>query len=187
MTKQNSQKTTTSGSSKTAGKGSAKSTSRGRASQAETPRRPRLLVLHGPNLNLLGSREPAVYGSLTLADINLRLAQHAEAAGADLEAFQSNHEGALIERIHAAREQQVDAIIINPAAYTHTSVALRDALLGVAIPFVEVHLSNVHARESFRQHSYFSDIAIGVICGLGADGYNLALEFLLNRIRQQQG
>lgn len=194
MTKQKSQKTTADTGSKTAGKsrqssakGAAGSRSRDHASQTEEARRPRLLVLHGPNLNLLGSREPEVYGSLTLADINRRLAQHAEAAGADLEAFQSNHEGALIERIHAAREQQVDAIIINPAAYTHTSVALRDALLGVAIPFVEVHLSNVHAREAFRQHSYFSDIAIGVICGLGADGYNLALEFLLNRIRQQQG
>ncbi|MCL2886566.1 MAG: type II 3-dehydroquinate dehydratase, partial [Betaproteobacteria bacterium] len=139
--------------------------------------------LHGPNLNLLGTREPEHYGRATLSDINLSLARLAEAGGVDLEAFQSNHEGALIERIHAAREQGVRAIIINPAAYTHTSVALRDALAAVAIPFIEVHLSNVHAREPFRQHSYFSDLAIGVICGLGPDGYRLALEYLLNDIR----
>lgn len=145
-------------------------------------KKPRILVMHGPNLNLLGTREPEHYGRMTLADINLALVQLAEAAGVELEAFQSNHEGALIERIHAAREQGVRAIIINPAAYTHTSVALRDALAGVAIPFVEVHLSNVHAREAFRHHSYFSDIAIGVICGLGHEGYRLALEYLLNKI-----
>lgn len=144
--------------------------------------KPRILVVHGPNLNLLGTREPEHYGSLTLADINLALGRMAESAGVDLEAFQSNHEGALIERIHTAREQGVQAIIINPAAYTHTSVALRDALAGVAIPFVEVHLSNVHARESFRHHSYFSDLAIGVICGLGHQGYVMALEFLLNKL-----
>ena len=143
--------------------------------------RPRILVLHGPNLNLLGTREPEHYGRATLADINLALARLAEAASVDLESFQSNHEGALIERIHAAREQGVRAIIINPAAYTHTSVALRDALAAVAIPFIEVHLSNVHARESFRQHSYFSDLALGVISGLGHEGYVLALEYLLNR------
>jgi 3-dehydroquinate dehydratase-2 len=142
----------------------------------------RVLVIHGPNLNLLGTREPEIYGSTTLSDINLSLARLAEAADVALEAFQSNHEGALIERIHAAREQGVGAIIINPAAYTHTSVALRDALAAVAIPFVEVHLSNVHAREGFRHHSYFSDLAIGVICGLGHDGYRLALEYLLNRL-----
>jgi 3-dehydroquinate dehydratase-2 len=142
----------------------------------------RILVVHGPNLNLLGTREPEHYGRVTLSDINLALSRLADAAGVDLEAFQSNHEGALIERIHAAREQGVQAIIINPAAYTHTSVALRDALAGVAIPFVEVHLSNVHARESFRHHSYFSDLAIGVICGLGHQGYLMALEFLLNKI-----
>ncbi|MFV0371331.1 MAG: type II 3-dehydroquinate dehydratase [Azonexus sp.] len=144
--------------------------------------RSRILVIHGPNLNLLGTREPEHYGRLTLADINLGLVKIAENAGVELETFQSNHEGALIERIHAAREQGVRAIIINPAAYTHTSVALRDALAGVAIPFIEVHLSNVHAREAFRQHSYFSDLAIGVICGLGHEGYRLALEYLLNRI-----
>lgn len=142
----------------------------------------RILVIHGPNLNLLGTREPDHYGRVTLADINLSLSRMAEAAGVDLECFQSNHEGALIERIHAAREQGVQAIVINPAAYTHTSVALRDALAGVAIPFVEVHLSNVHAREPFRHHSYFSDLAIGVICGLGHRGYLLALEYLLNQL-----
>ena len=144
--------------------------------------KPRILVVHGPNLNLLGTREPEHYGKLTLADINVALVRMAENAGVELEAFQSNHEGALIERIHAAREQGVRAIIINPAAYTHTSVALRDALAAVAIPFVEVHLSNVHAREPFRQHSYFSDLAVGVICGLGHEGYLLALEYLLNRL-----
>ena len=142
----------------------------------------RILVIHGPNLNLLGTREPEHYGRVTLSDINLALACTAENAGVDLEAFQSNHEGALIERVHAAREQGVRAIIINPAAYTHTSVALRDALAAVTIPFVEVHLSNVHAREPFRHHSYFSDLAIGVICGLGHEGYRLALEYLLNKL-----
>ena len=142
----------------------------------------RLLVLHGPNLNLLGTREPKPYGSTTLSDINLALARRAESAGVELESFQSNHEGALIERVHAAREQGVRFIILNPAAYTHTSIALRDALAGTAIPFVEVHLSNVHAREPFRQHSYFSDLAIGVIAGLGSEGYLLALEYLLTRL-----
>ena len=149
-------------------------------SASKTVPRPRLLVLNGPNLNLLGTREPQHYGSVTLDDINLTLARRAEAADVDLETFQSNHEGALIERIHAARQQDVRYIIINPAAWTHTSVAIRDALAAVAIPFVEVHLSNVHAREPFRQHSYFSDLAIGVICGLGQQGYLLALEYLLN-------
>jgi 3-dehydroquinate dehydratase-2 len=144
--------------------------------------KPRILVVHGPNLNLLGTREPEHYGKLTLSDINVALARMAENAGVELDAFQSNHEGALIERIHAAREQGVRAIVINPAAYTHTSVALRDALAAVTIPFIEVHLSNVHAREPFRQHSYFSDLAVGVICGLGHEGYLLALEYLLNRL-----
>ena len=148
------------------------------------PERPRLLVLHGPNLNLLGTREPKHYGLTTLADINLALAQRAASANVDLEAFQSNHEGALIERVHAAREQGVRFILINPAAYTHTSVALRDALAAVAIPFVEVHLSNVHTREPFRQHSYFSDLAVGVISGLGSEGYLLALEYALGRLGQ---
>ncbi len=142
----------------------------------------RILVVHGPNLNLLGTREPEHYGSVTLSDINLALARLAESAGVELESFQSNHEGALIERIHTARDQGVRAIIINPAAYTHTSVALRDAMAAVAIPFIEVHLSNVHAREAFRHHSYFSDLAVGVICGLGHEGYLLALEYLLNKL-----
>jgi 3-dehydroquinate dehydratase-2 len=142
----------------------------------------RLLVLHGPNLNLLGTREPNHYGLTTLADINLALARRAEAAGVELESFQSNHEGALIERVHAAREQGVRYIIINPAAYTHTSVALRDAMAAANIPFIEVHLSNVHARESFRHHSYFSDLAVGVITGLGSEGYLLALEYLLSKL-----
>ena len=157
-----------------------------RKTTPESTEKPRILVLHGPNLNLLGTREPEHYGRMTLADINLSLARLADSVDVELEAFQSNHEGALIERIHAAREQGVRAIIINPAAYTHTSVALRDALAAVAIPFVEVHLSNVHAREPFRHHSYFSDLAIGVICGLGHEGYRLALEFLLNRINLDQ-
>lgn len=142
----------------------------------------RLLVLHGPNLNLLGTREPNHYGQTTLADINLALARRAEAAGVELESFQSNHEGALIERVHAAREQGVRYIIINPAAYTHTSVALRDAMAAVGIPFIEVHLSNVHARESFRHRSYFSDLAVGVISGLGSEGYLLALEYVLSKL-----
>ena len=153
-----------------------------RKSASKPIEKARILVIHGPNLNLLGTREPEQYGRVTLTDINVGLARLAEAAGVELDAFQSNHEGALIERIHAAREQGVRAIIINPAAYTHTSVALRDALAAVAIPFVEVHLSNVHAREPFRHHSYFSDLAIGVICGLGHQGYMLALEYLLNKL-----
>lgn len=157
-----------------------------RKSNSRPVEKARILVVHGPNLNLLGSREPDHYGRMTLPEINVGLARLAEAAGLELDAFQSNHEGALIERIHAAREQGVRAIIINPAAYTHTSVALRDALAAVAIPFVEVHLSNVHAREPFRQHSYFSDLAIGVICGLGHQGYMLALEFLLNKLNIEE-
>jgi len=142
----------------------------------------RILVLHGPNLNLLGTREPAVYGRTTLADIDNALLAQAQAAGAELATFQSNHEGALVDRIQAARGESIDFIVINPAAYTHTSVAIRDALAGVGIPFVEVHLSNVHAREAFRHHSYFSDIAQGVICGLGWRGYTYALDFALHRL-----
>ncbi|MDX9706570.1 MAG: type II 3-dehydroquinate dehydratase [Azospira sp.] len=157
----------------------------GNEAGAETSQ-PRLLVIHGPNLNLLGTREPQHYGATTLADINRALACRAGSAGVELETFQSNHEGALIERIHAAHAQGVRFIIINPAAYTHTSVALRDAIAAVAIPFVEVHLSNVHAREPFRQHSYFSDLALGVISGLGSEGYLLALEYLLNRLNKDQ-
>lgn len=139
----------------------------------------RILVLHGPNLNLLGTREPAIYGRETLEYINRRLARLAQAYGVALECFQSNHEGALIERVHGAKAQGFAFLIINPAGYTHTSVALRDALAAVMIPFIEVHLSNVHAREPFRQHSYFSDIAVGTICGLGSRGYDLALQFAL--------
>lgn len=134
-----------------------------------------ILVLHGPNLNLLGSREPDKYGADTLADINARLGAAAKAAGHHLLTLQSNAEYELVERIHEAKQEGVEFIVINPAAFTHTSIALRDALLAVQIPFIEVHLSNVHAREQFRQHSYFSDIAVGVITGFGAQGYELAL------------
>lgn len=141
-----------------------------------------ILVLHGPNLNLLGTREPAVYGSTTLADINQRLNERAARAGHHLLSLQSNAEYELIERIHDARNEGVNFIILNPAAFTHTSVALRDALSAVAIPFIEVHLSNVHAREAFRHHSYFSDIAVGVISGLGAQGYELALDAAMARV-----
>jgi 3-dehydroquinate dehydratase-2 len=140
-----------------------------------------VLVLHGPNLNLLGTREPAVYGSVTLPDIDRELTQIAKEAGAGLQSLQSNHEGVLIDRVHAARTDGTDFIVINPGAFTHTSVALRDAFAGVAIPFVEVHLSNVHRREAFRHHSYFSELAEGVIVGLGAQGYYLALRFALSR------
>ena len=135
-----------------------------------------LLLLHGPNLNRLGRREQKFYGDTTLADINQQLTAAAQQAGHTLLAFQSNAESALVERIHQAQDDNVDFIIINPAAFTHTSVALRDALLAVAIPFIEVHLSNVHAREAFRHHSYLSDIAAGVITGLGVNSYTLALQ-----------
>ena len=153
-----------------------------RNADARPVEKARILVMHGPNLNLLGTREPEHYGTVTLSDINLALARMAEGANVELETFQSNHEGALIERVHAARDQGVRAIIINPAAYTHTSVALRDALAAVDIPFIKVHLSNVHARESFRHRSYFSDLAVGVISGLGHAGYLLALEYLVNEV-----
>lgn len=139
-----------------------------------------ILVLHGPNLNLLGSREPDVYGSTTLDEINDSLIALASKNGADLSCFQSNSEAALIERIHQARSAGIEFIVINPAAFTHTSVALRDALAAVAIPFIEIHLSNVHAREPFRRESYFSDIATGVICGLGAKGYEYAVQYALH-------
>ncbi len=134
-----------------------------------------ILVLNGPNLNLLGEREPGIYGTASLAEIHQALQQQAQDSGHHLLAMQSNAEYELVERIQDARHEGVNFIIINPAAFTHTSVALRDALLAVEIPFIEVHLSNPHARESFRHHSYFSDIAAGVICGLGAQGYELAL------------
>ena len=144
----------------------------------------KILTLHGPNLNLLGTREPGVYGHDTLDTINQRLVSQAAEAGATLSHFQSNAEFELIERIHQARSEGVDFIIINPAAYTHTSVALRDALLGVDIPFIEIHLSNVHAREEFRHRSYLSDVARGVIVGLGPKGYELALQAALAQIKQ---
>lgn len=140
-----------------------------------------LLLLNGPNLNLLGTREPEVYGSTTLADVEERARQQAGAAGARLQSFQSNHEGALIDRIHQARTEGVDAIVINPGGLTHTSVALRDALAGVAIPFVEVHISNIHQREEFRHFSYLSGIARAVMCGFGVDGYRLAVDFWLRQ------
>jgi len=142
----------------------------------------RLLVLHGPNLNLLGTREPQVYGHVTLPQIDAALIERATKAGATLTTFQSNHEGALVDRIQAARDEQTDFILINPAAYTHTSVALRDALAGVDIPFVEIHLSNVHRRETFRHHSYLCALADGVICGLGWKGYLYALDYALDRL-----
>jgi len=141
-----------------------------------------ILVIHGPNLNLLGTREPGIYGARTLPQIDADLAETAAKAGITLESFQSNHEGALVDRIQAAAQDGCRFVIINPAAYTHTSVALRDALAAVALPFVEVHLSNIHKREAFRQHSYFSDLADGVICGLGAQGYQLALQYALAKL-----
>ena len=138
-----------------------------------------ILVLHGPNLNLLGCREPTIYGSKSLLDLNNRLQELAQTEGMTLNAVQSNSEADLINAIHQAAENNVDHIIINPAGFTHTSVALRDALLAVHIPFIEVHISNIHAREPFRHHSYFSDIASGVISGLGTNGYLLALQSII--------
>lgn len=145
---------------------------------------PDLLVINGPNLNLLGSREPEFYGSESLDEINDRLKTQASEQGFALECVQSNSEVELIERIHKAGSEGVKFILINPAAFTHTSVALRDALSGVDIPFIEIHLSNVHAREAFRKHSYFSDIAVGVISGLGAHGYELALQAALQQLNR---
>jgi 3-dehydroquinate dehydratase-2 len=141
-----------------------------------------ILVLHGPNLNLLGTREPGLYGADTLDSINQRLTEMALTAGQHLQILQSNAEYELIDRIHDAQREGIDYILFNPAAFTHTSVALRDALLAVGIPFIEVHLSNVHKREEFRQHSYFSDIADGVVCGLGAKGYELALQAAIGKL-----
>ncbi|WP_202839782.1 type II 3-dehydroquinate dehydratase [Luteimonas saliphila] len=142
----------------------------------------KLLLLHGPNLNLLGTREPEVYGHATLADIDAGLKASADAAGHALESLQSNAEHVLVERIQAARADGTAFILINPAAFTHTSVAIRDALAAVAIPFIEIHLSNPHAREPFRQHSYFSDKAVGVVCGFGADSYRYALDAALRHL-----
>jgi 3-dehydroquinate dehydratase-2 len=147
---------------------------------------PSILVLNGPNLNLLGAREPEIYGGDTLEDIRGRLESIAVDAGHQLELFQTNAEHELIEQVHRARQGSVAFILINPAAFTHTSVALRDALLGVAIPFIEIHLSNVFAREPFRAHSYLSDIAVGVISGLGSHGYELALQAAIRRLRSGQ-
>lgn len=155
------------------------------AAKSVSSLRPHVLIMHGPNLNLLGSREPEHYGRATLDEVNRALVARGEAAGAQVETCQHNHEGALIERVHQAAHQQVDFIVINPAAYTHTSVALRDALAATAIPFVEVHLSNIYARETFRHHSYFSDLAVGVVSGLGAYGYELALEYALRHLQNR--
>ncbi|MCL4106209.1 UNVERIFIED_CONTAM: hypothetical protein GTU68_058515 [Idotea baltica] len=143
-----------------------------------------ILVLHGPNLNLLGEREPDIYGSTTLGDINRTLEQIALEQGHHLLSMQSNAEYELVERVQAAKHEGVNFILLNPAAFTHTSVALRDALAAVAIPFIEIHLSNTHAREEFRKHSYFSDLAVGVICGLGAQGYELGLQAALHAVQQ---
>lgn len=142
----------------------------------------KILALHGPNLNLLGVREPDIYGRETLADINAALVEQAQAAGHELGWYQSNAEHELIGRIHQARDDQTALIVFNPGAFTHTSIALRDALAAVAIPFIEVHLSNVHAREPFRRHSYLADIAVGVIGGFGSDSYRLALDAAIRRL-----
>ncbi len=144
---------------------------------------PKILVIHGPNLNLLGQRETEHYGRETLQSIDERLVAQGRKAGVTVETFQSNAEAPLIDRIHAAKSDETGYIVINPAAFTHTSVALRDALAAVSIPFIEVHISNVHAREPFRQHSYFSDLAAGVISGLGPQGYELALEAALRAVK----
>lgn len=144
-----------------------------------------ILVLHGPNLNLLGLREPEHYGKATLTSINESLIAQAKLADIDLETFQSNAEAELVTKIQSIATKKVDFVIINPAAYTHTSVAMRDALAAVKVPFIEVHLSNVYAREAFRHHSYFTDIAVGVISGLGAQGYALALDYAIMQLQQQ--
>jgi len=141
-------------------------------------------VIHGPNLNLLGTREPGVYGATTLAEIDRQLEELGRQAGATVESFQSNHEGALVDRIQQAGGRGVGYIVINPAAYTHTSVAVRDALAAVAIPFIEVHLSNVHKREPFRRRSFLSDQAVGVIAGLGPSGYQFALQYAIDALRR---
>jgi 3-dehydroquinate dehydratase II len=143
----------------------------------------KILILNGPNLNLLGTREPQVYGHTTLADVETLMAKLASERGVEAECFQSNHEGALIDRIHAARAQGVAYIMINPGGLTHTSVALRDALAGVAIPFIEVHISNVHKREEFRHHSYLSGIAEAVLCGFGTSGYSMAMNYLCDKLQ----
>ncbi len=143
----------------------------------------KVLVINGPNLNLLGTREPEIYGATTLADVEAGLRAQGEALGVEVLCFQSNHEGAIVDRIHAARTEGVAWVLINPGAYTHTSVAIRDALVGVAVPFIEVHISNVHKREPFRHHSYLSDVAEAVMAGFGTAGYGLALQFIASRMR----
>lgn len=144
---------------------------------------PKVLLINGPNLNLLGTREPHIYGATTLADVENRLRTLGGESGIDIDCFQSNHEGAIVDRIHQARLDGVAFVLINPGAYTHTSVAIRDALSGVAIPFVEVHISNVHKREAFRHHSYLSDVAEAVMAGFGTLGYELALQFIASKLR----
>jgi 3-dehydroquinate dehydratase II len=144
----------------------------------------KVVVLNGPNLNLLGTREPKIYGSTTLAEVEASLRAQAKELGIELDCFQSNHEGAIVDRIHAARTEGVKFMMINPGAFTHTSVAIRDAFSGVGIPFVEVHISNIYKREPFRHHSYLSDVAEAVLCGFGTQGYNMALQFIHTRLRQ---
>ena len=144
----------------------------------------KVVVLNGPNLNLLGTRQPQYYGSTTLAQLEASLQAQAREWDIELDCFQSNHEGAIIDRIHAARSEGVTFMMINPGAFTHTSVAIRDAFLAVAIPFVEVHISNIHKRESFRHHSYLSDVAEAVLCGFGTQGYHLALQYIHTRLQQ---
>ncbi len=143
-----------------------------------------VLVINGPNLNTLGSREPEIYGATTLADIEAGLRAQAEAGGLTLDTYQSNHEGAIVDRLHAARTDGTRFVIINPGAFTHTSVAIRDAFAAVAIPFCEVHISNVHAREEFRRHSYLSDLAVGVLTGFGAFGYTMAMSYAIGRLKE---
>ncbi len=146
-----------------------------------------ILVINGPNLNLLGVREPGIYGAATLADVEASVVEQGEKAGHTVECFQSNHEGAIVDRIHAARTDGTEFVIINPGAYTHTSVAIRDAFSGTAVPFCEVHISNVHKREAFRHHSYLSDVAVAVMAGFGVMGYNLALEFVVAQLAAKTG
>lgn len=142
-----------------------------------------ILIVNGPNLNLLGVREPGIYGAASLADVEASVIAQGAAAGFPVSCFQSNHEGEIVDRIHLARTDGTRFVVINPGAYTHTSIAIRDAFAGTAVPFCEVHISNVHARETFRQHSYLSDLAVGVMAGFGVQGYNLALEFVISRLR----
>lgn len=147
---------------------------------------PSILLINGPNLNLLGTREPHIYGYTTLLDVESSCTSQASAGGSTLTSFQSNHEGAIIDRVHLARDEKVDFIIINPGAYTHTSVAIRDALLGVSIPFIEVHTSNIHTREAFRTHSYFTDKAVAIVAGLGCYGYNAAVGYVLEKHKEKE-